>query len=73
MAQKNLKFMPPKEEHHPTAADEEFDKFEHVNAASFSECTGLMPRPPENAEEAAAYMDIFDYGPTTEEEEIHVR
>lgn len=39
------------------------DEVDYSNAASSTECTGLMSVPAENDDELEAYADIFDFGP----------
>ena len=42
-------------------ADVEFEEF---NAASATECTGLMARAPENEYEKESYFDIMTFSPS---------
>lgn len=39
-----------------------------TSASSETECTGLIPTPPLNADEEDAYRDIFDFGPQNPDE-----
>jgi len=41
--------------------DDEFSEL--INASSYTECTGLIPTPPQNEEEMESYMSIYDYQP----------
>ena len=53
---------PEKDAPHPeqTAEDE---VFELCNAASSTDCTGLIPTPPQTEAEMESYMRIYDYQP----------
>ncbi len=54
----------------PTSgADKEYDKYDLGNACSGTDCTGLMPTPPQNDAEMESYQDIYDYQATVVSEE----
>jgi len=42
---------------------EEFEKFDLANAASPTECTGLIQQIPESDDEFDSYHEIYNYGP----------
>ncbi len=57
------KTTPPEKDVPPSYLQEEQDKYDFCNVASFSECTGLIPTPPQSVEEMESYMSLFDYQP----------
>lgn len=43
--------------------EEVAEEFDFTNASSVTECTGLMPTPPETSEEYESYLSIYDFKP----------
>ncbi len=59
--------MPDKEKPLKSPADS-IEEFGLKTTASSTECTGLIPTLPENADAEQSYRDIFDFGPQNPEE-----
>lgn len=62
------KLVPPEKDIQKDPKGDDYDKFEHANASCMTDCTGLMPTPPQTEAEAESYMEIYDYGPPPAEE-----
>ncbi|MBE7010818.1 MAG: hypothetical protein E7418_04930 [Ruminococcaceae bacterium] len=48
-------------------AEKNDSDFDLTHAGSYTECTGLIPTPPTDDEEADSYLDIFNYRPPSTE------
>lgn len=59
--------MPDKEKPLKSPADS-IEEFGLKTMASSTECTGLIPTLPENADAEHSYRDIFDFGPQNPDE-----
>ncbi|MBE7048485.1 MAG: hypothetical protein E7393_03830 [Ruminococcaceae bacterium] len=73
MPNKIPKTTPPEKDFSPNERQEEYDKFELCNACSSTDCTGLIPTPPQTEEEMESYMAIYDYQPPNVEVEKEKR
>lgn len=41
------------------------DNYDYVNASSPTDCTGAVPRPPQNSAELDSYLDVYNFLPPT--------
>ena len=60
---KVAKMTPPEKDVYNPNVSREPDPYNMTNAASSSDCTGLIPTPPITEEEMESYMSIYDYQP----------
>ena len=48
----------------PFETPEDYDNLYSVNAGSYTDCTGLMYKPPEDEFEYDSYADLYHFGPS---------
>ena len=48
----------------PFENPEDYDNLYTVNSGSYTDCTGLMYKPPENKFEYESYADLYHFGPS---------
>ena len=50
-----------KKENHPVP--DLSDNYDYLKASSVTDCTGAMPRPPQNSAELDSYLDVYNFLP----------
>lgn len=63
-----IKKHPPKK---PFDSPEDYDNLYTVNSGSFTDCTGLMYKPPENEAEYESYTDVYGFQLSLFDDELY--
>ncbi len=50
----------------PHETEKDYDNFYTANSGSFTDCTGLMYKPPENEFEYESYGDVYNFSSAAE-------
>ncbi len=52
-----------KKDTHPVPDFTDMNSYDYLKASSATDCTGAVPRPPQNSAELDSYLDVYNFLP----------